>query len=207
MAVLNLYQKLHLRFHLVWNETHMVTNSRSLKFYQQQGVDMAFLSGEITLDEMLAIKDKTNMPLMVLLSGYPPVSFSKRKLINNYYQFLGERPNNELVIKEPISKQEYLLLENKDGTQFFYKTILNGSKPYLELLRHNFDYGVLQEVLDHERFLKVLSLFKEMQDKKGTDKVLKDDQFITKVTEELGSNDTSFFYKKTIFKVKKNEKS
>lgn len=201
LAILELKQELNLKIDLVWNQTHMVTNYKTCNYYYEQGVHYALLSSELTLEEMIEIKQETNMSCMTLLYGYPTAAHSKRKLITNYYQFLEKPKKQELIVTEPVSKQQYRMKEDETGTLFYYNKCLNGTRAYLELLQYNFDYGVLKEEEDHEKFLEVLSLFHEGKRTKEKDKWFK------KINACMDSHDTGFFYRKTIFKVKKHEKN
>lgn len=203
LAILELKQELNLDIDLVWNQTHMVTNSKTCNFYYAEGVKYAYISSEITLEEMLEIKKNSKISCMALLLGYPICSLSKRKLLSNFYQFLGKDVKKNLLIKEPVSNQEYNLIEDNTGTVFYYNKLLNGSKPYLKLLKNNFDYGVLKEDIDHDKFLKVLQSYAWMKDNYYNVIEEEKNNWLANVNKLIGSRDTGFFYRKTIFKVKK----
>ncbi len=207
-ALLKLKQELQLKVDLVWNQTHMVTNYKTCEYYYHKGVKYAYLSSEITLDEMLEIKEKSQITCMALLYGYPVVAHSKRKLLHNYGTFLKQTIPNELTVTEPVSKQRYKIKENELGTTFFSEILLNGSKPYLEMLKHDFPYGILKEEgTDSSLFLEMVSSFVTMNETWKTKSDEEKQDWVVRMSQKMGSDHTGFFYQKTIYKVKKNEKS
>lgn len=203
LAILELKQELGLKIDLVWNQTHMVTNSKTCNYYYNQGVKYAYLASEITLEEMLEIKKNSKISCMTFLLGYPVAALSKRKLLSNFYQFLEKDKKEQLLVVEPVSKQEYNLNEDENGTIFYYHSLLNGSKPYLELLENNFDYGILKEDIPHSKFLEVVKSYAWM--KNNYKELNSEDRniWLLKVNDLIGSRDTGFFYRKTIFQVKR----
>ena len=86
LAVLQIVKEEKLEIPLYWNQTHMVTNSDTANFYFEHGVSGIYLANEITLDEIVAIKHKSKGKVMMMLTGYPVVAMSKRKLVTNYYK-------------------------------------------------------------------------------------------------------------------------
>lgn len=208
LAILELKQELELKVDLVWNQTHMVTNYKTCQYYYNKGVKYAYLSPEITLEEMLEIKNKSQITCMALLYGYPVVAHSKRKLLHNYGTFLNQVIPDELTVTEPVSKQSYNIKENELGATFYSGSLLNGTKPYLALLEEEFPYGVLKEEgTDSSIFLEIVKDFCDMNEKSQTSSNEEKKHWLDKMASKIGSDDTGFFYKKTIYKVKKNEKS
>ena len=84
ISILYLKQKLNIPIDLVWNQTHMVTNYNTCNYYYDKGVKFAYISGEITLEEIIEIQEKSKSSLMVEIVSHQIMSHSKRKLITNY---------------------------------------------------------------------------------------------------------------------------
>jgi len=199
IAVLQLKKELNLKVDLVWNQTHMVNNYETCNYYYKKGVNYALLGKEITLEEIKEIIKNSSITPMVEVISIPSVAFSKRKLITNYYKFLGKTPTSELKAKEKVSNQEYLLLEDSNGTSFFLNEIMNGTSIIKELFEMNTPYIVLREwAIDQKLFEEIV---------KDTYYYVKkdciDEEYIEKYR-QLGT--TNFFFKKTIYRVKNNEK-
>ena len=190
LAILELKKELNLKLDLVWNNTHMVTNYYTCNYYYDKGCKYSYLSNEVTLDEIVDIKKKTKSSLVFMLLGYPVSSFSKRKLLTN------SDFEKELIITEPVSKQEYKVVENEYGTTFKYNKVRNNATCLKELIDNNIDYVYLiEDDINHDSFARALKLTKEYIDNNNLD-------YVSKMRDIFGS-DTGFLYRKTIYKVTK----
>lgn len=198
LVVLQLKKELSLDIELVWNQTHMVNNYRTCDYYYSKGVKFALLGKEITLDEIIEISNKSNINCMVEVVSLPSVAFSRRKLITNYYTDMGKPTKSELIIHEKVSDKDYELLENNDGTSFFIKEVMNGTGVIKTLYDNGIMYIIMREFgIDKDLFSELVI---------DTNKYLEDgctsDEYVSKYT-KLGDS-TNFFFKKTIYRVKKN---
>lgn len=198
IGVLNLVMDNNVNINLVWNQTHMVANYNTCNYYYSKGVKYGFLANEITLNEMLEIKAKTKMKLMVQVFGYPIMSHSRRNLLTNYFRSINKKKENRayhLTEKD----NSFLIKESDNGTSILLEKLINGTKPLYDLIDNDFEYAVLdmQEVPFElgskvfEKFLNINSYQKE--------------NLIKEMNDLIGDN-TNFFYKKTIYKVKRGDK-
>ena len=134
---------------------------------------------------------------MAFVFGYPEVSFSKRKLLTNYFLHNNEEKKNDWYTISSDNENKYFIKESGLSTRILYGTNLNGIRPFNTLL-NNLDYAILNEdLMEHETFIKGLSIYKELLDSK-----IDVDEAFNKIYEITNSNDTVFYYKKTIYKVK-----
>lgn len=205
LGVLNIVKENNINLNLVWHQTHMVTNYNTCNYYHNKGVQGAFLSNEITLEEILEIKEKTSMELMVEVFGYPIMSHSRRSLLSNYFKSINREKENR-VYNLTDRENSYLLKETKDGASILFGKLINGTKPLFDLVANEIDYFVLdmqevskeigKKVLDN--YLYILSHYTDISD---TDK----ENIIEEMNALIGDS-TNFFYKKTIYKVKKSDK-
>lgn len=192
LAILELKKELDIKTDLVWNNTHMVTNYYTCNYYYSEGVKYAYLSNEITFDDIVTIKNKSKSSLIFMLLGYPVVSFSKRKLVSN------SGFKDSIIINEEKSKQKYMVFEDKNGTTFKYNKIRNNSICLKELINNNLDYVYLiEDDIDHDKFIEGLNLTSEFINKKIEEK-----DYVTNMKNLFGG-DTGFLYRKTIYKVTK----
>ena len=189
-AVLHNVKKLKLDLDLVWNQTHMVTNYETINYYQELGVEYAYLAAEITLEEILKIREESSSKLMVNLYGRNLMSFSRRLFLSNYYKSINkEKTKDEEIIKH--RDETYIVSEEKAGTSLMTSNFINASV----LLDYDLDYLIVNKKgMADEVLIKLLdyssSYIKE-----------KDKKYLLKI-EELIGNDTGFLFKKTIYKVK-----
>lgn len=195
MAVLEIKQELSLALPLVWSQTHMVSNYRTCNYFLEQGVNYALLSKEITLDEIEDISEKSDISTIVEVVSHPSVGYSRRKLVSNYYQDLEEEGNSTLSILERITNQKYIVKEEDAGTGFLLDQVMNGTSVIASLYRMNIDYVLLREEGISD-FLELL-----LDTKTYVDCGCKDTNYVEKY-KKLGDN-TGFFFKKTIYRVKK----
>lgn len=201
-ALIRLMKKLKLNISLVWAQTHMVTNYNSCNYYYDNGVEYAMLSKELRLDEVKEIISKARTKSIIELITKPSIAFSKRHLVTNYYTNINEEAKDEVTINEKISDTDLIVRENSDGSTFIKNSILNGFSILDELMDTNLSYILIKEdYIDHDLFIKIitnlvyyLNNYKEMN-------TLEKEKFI-KNQEELLGNDTGFFFRKMIYKVK-----
>lgn len=205
LGILNIVKNENIPIDLVWHQTHMVTNYNTCNYYYDKGVKYGYLANEITLDEILEINQRTSMNLMVQVFGYPIMSHSRRSLLSNYFKSLGKEKKNRIYhLKE--KEDTYLLKENKDGASILFGKLINGTKPLFDLIQNNISYGILDmqevdfEVGDkvYEKFSYILNHISEISNEEQ-EKIIFD-------MNKLIGDSTNFFYKKTIYKVKKGDK-
>ena len=195
LSLIYLKNKNNLNIDLVWNQTHMVTNYKTCQYYNDLGVNYAFLSTEITLDEINEIKNKTNMKLFAFGYGYPVMAHTRRSLLTNYFYNRNKKYEGNIChIYDQNNK--FILKEDKTGTTFLNNEIVNGS---CLLTDSQVDYIVFNNYLINEKkSLELVSLINEYQNNNN-------ERVIGEIEELIGDN-TNFFFKKTIFMVKKNER-
>ena len=195
LAILELKRELGLSLDLVWNQTHMVNNYKTCDYYYSKGVKYALLGKEITLDEIKEIINKSKITSMVEVVSKPSVAFSKRKLITNYYKDLGKSSKDELIVTEKVTNSNYHLVEDSNGTSFYLDIITNGTGVINELFNNNCEYIIMREF--------GIDSFEELitDTKNYINGNCIDDNYVFKY-KKLGDS-TNFFFKKTIYKVKK----
>lgn len=195
ISLVELKNKLQLKTPLVWSEEHLTTNYATMNYWKNEGVGYAYVSAEITLDEILTISKNTDMKLMVPIFGYLPMFVSKRNLISNYKEYfhLEDSSHTYTIFKEG----KYYPIDNHSmGTVVYSASVLNGLKELKILEENNISYVTLNSYrIADEIFMKVLTLYKNrMYDS--------EDQ----IQEWISNIDKGFLYKETVYRVKKNEK-
>ena len=187
LAILNLVKKNKININLIYNGTHMVTNSDTINLYYDLGVKGAYLSNEITKDEILNIRNNTKSDLFILLLGNPVVAMSRRSLLTSYFINKNKIKEDIITIKEPKSGQEFLVKEDSNGTTFFYNKCLNLSNVYKELVS-NINYGIIEQGnFDNNQYKELINSFVNFDKKK---------------IDELAGHNRGFLYRETIYKVK-----
>lgn len=202
LSILSIKKRLGLSLDLVWNQTHMVTNYNTCNYYYNEGVKYATLSLEITVEEMCDIHKNSKIMPMVYVFGRNIVAHSKRHLLSNYFKhFHLPQEKNEYVITETVTDRKYFVKEEKLGTTIVNNELLNGIRALYDLKSCGIEYFILDEVVDDDLFVKVIDCYLQALDDKSGENKEKNVQFLEKL---IDSNYEGFFYKKTIYKVKKN---
>ena len=201
LGILNLVLENNLDINLIWHQTHMVTNYNTCNYYYNNGVKGAFLANEITLEEMLEIKEKSKMNLMVEVFGYPVASHSRRLLLTNYFKSINqEKENRTYTLTDRDGNLR--IKESKDGATILNGYITNGTRPLFDLIKNKIDYLVLDmQEIDKSLCLKVIDEYNYILS--NIDNIDEEEKknIITKMNSIIGDN-TNFFYKKTIYKVR-----
>ncbi len=205
LSILELVKRNKLPLSLVWNQTHMVTNYHTCNYYYNQGVSYGYLSNEITLDEMIEIKKRTKMKLFVQLFGYPVVSHSRRSLVTNYFKDVQKNPGKEIYRLTEKTEDSLLIKESKAGTTILFGKVINGTKPIYSLLENDMNYGILDmNGIERKVGNQVIDTFVNIRQNWKQQSLEERNQIIDKMNERIGDY-TNFFYKKTIYKVKKEK--
>ena len=188
LAVLNLVKENKININLIYNGTHMVTNSDTINLYYDLGVKGAYLSNEITKDEVLNIRHNTKSDLFILLLGNPVVAMSRRNLLTSYFANKNKSKSEIITIKEPKSGQEFIVKEDSNGTTFFYNRRLNLSNVYKELDSNDINYGIIEQGdYSSDEYKELINAFVDFNKFK---------------IDELAGHNRGFLYRETIYKVK-----
>ena len=198
IAVLNLNNKFKLNLNLVWSQEHLTTNYATCNFWNSYGVNSVYLSSDITLDEIIDIKNNIKMNTFVNVFGYLPMFASRRHLVKNYLDTFNLIDNSSAykICKEG---KKYTIVDNNLGSLVYSSNILNGLDEMLILKENNINYVVLNsfDIVD-SLFTEVVNLFTN---------VTKDNvkSYNNKINEMFDNIDKGFLYKETVYKVKNNE--
>lgn len=199
VAVLQIHHRLSLDLPLIWSAEHLATNSHTIIYWEQHGIQGVFLSNEITKREILEIQESIHVPCIVQVFGYLPMYVSKRLAISNYLKhFQLKTDSKEFYLWK--EENTYPILERKIGTEIYSSFIQNSITEYLEYQKHNMEYVFISGAfLPIDKFQRVLELFSIVTDTNREE-----------VKEELNTlfpnNGLGFLYKETVYQVKKNEK-
>ena len=87
VGILNIYKSLDLNYDLVWSQEHLSTNYNTINYWNSFGVNYAYISSDITEEEIIKIAENSKAKLMVNLFGYLPMFVSKRHIVKNYLEY------------------------------------------------------------------------------------------------------------------------
>ncbi len=196
VGVLNIYNKLDLNYDLVWSQEHLTTNYNTINYWNKMGAKYAYISSDITEEEIIKITENSKSKLLVTLFGYLPMFVSKRHIIKNYLEYfkLNDESNINYIEKED---KTYPIIDNSIGTQVYSNNILNGIKSSLNI---NVDYIILNSFgIELDKFINIIEMFKTV----NKDNV---EEYNEKINSMFTNVDYGFLNTKTIYRVKKNDK-
>lgn len=189
VSVVNIKQELSLKKDLVWSAEHLVTNSLSINFWKDEGVNFAYLSSDITIEEIKKIKNETDVTLMMNIFGYVPIFTSYRHLIKNYLKTFNLNDNSEINYIEKEGKKYPIV--DKENTTVYSSNILNACLQIDE----DIDYGVINSFnIDEEVIIEIIKLFKELNEANK-------DEINSKINSYFKNIDNGFLNKETIYRV------
>ena len=84
MSIYNISKELGMVDKLVIYQDHLNASILSNKFYYDLGITGSYISTDITGEELLEIKNNSNMEIYFTGYGYVPIFYSRRYLIKNY---------------------------------------------------------------------------------------------------------------------------
>ena len=189
VSVIELKKELNLKNELVWAADHLVTNYSTINYWYNEGARYAYLSREITKNEILDIKANTKAKLIMNIFGYIPMFTSKRKLISNYLETFNKdkKSNIYYMYKEGVKYP----LKEEDGLVAYSSYVLNGIKEYYNL---DLDYYVINSFLI-DNIEDIIDIFKNV----NQSNLEKSYQNIEKL---ISNTSEGFLNKETIYKVK-----
>lgn len=179
MAVLKIAKDLEITKELVLYQEHLNASIYSHNFYKKRGINYSFITNDITFDEVLEIKRKTNMKIMYQVYGYIPMFYSRRYLLTNYFKYINKTKEDDLYYIE-LDDNYYPIKEEDTGTGIYTKKInlLDNSN-----LLEEVDYLIINGFnLNIEEIIDVIN-----------NKIEKDNNY------------HGFYNKKTIYKLKEGD--
>lgn len=198
ISVLSIVKKLNLKLNLVWSQEHFTTNYLTCNYYYEKGCKYVYLSSEITLKEILEIKQNTQLLTIVPIFGYLPMFASKRHVVKNYLKNFELNDNSKINYLEKENKN-YPIIDNNKEVTVYNSDILNGLDEYLILSKKEIDYVTLNGFnIKEEKFKKIVNLYKTVTDNNI-------DDYNNMINSMLHNISKGFLYKETIYKVKKSE--
>ena len=206
IAVFNIVKENNYNINLIYS-SKMITNSKSINFYEKRGLYGYMTTPQITIDEFIKIRKNTKSNAFIKLFGYTNMATSSRNLITNYFNNFNIKKDSKkkYYMYEKITNEYYPIIE-EDNTNFFSSKALNGLLEYKKLINNNIDFTVYLDdfMIDENSFYNILQAFIDLKNHPN------DEVFAQNLKKVIDSNmfnktDNGFLNKETIFKVKNNE--
>lgn len=118
LGVLNIAKKLKIENRIIYNPETMVTNYLDLEIYNSFNINAVGISSEITLNDVILMKNHTNN-IFYQLFGLRLMFYSKRRLITLYGNKNNEIYPKEAFLKETTRNDYFPIYENENGTYIY----------------------------------------------------------------------------------------
>ncbi|NLC96243.1 MAG: hypothetical protein GX675_01535 [Erysipelotrichaceae bacterium] len=160
-SVFVLAKSLGIEDRLVYDPDTIVTNSYDANYHLKKGIYGVILSKEITKEEMIMISNKVSGNTGVIVHGYLNMSYSKRKLIKNYFEYLNKEydANNKrsLYLIEQTRIGKMPIIEDEQGTMIFTDYVQESFDEIVELYNNNVKIFIVDGIfLDIEKVIDAL---------------------------------------------------
>lgn len=172
-GVLQIVKDHHYTFEMMYAPETLNTNALTLQVLKEEGINSAFLSRVIPLEEQLLIRQSVDIPLMFHSHGVEYIAATKRELLSNYkaasHLEFDEKSQTQLTLKARNSTMTFHIFEDEKGTHIFSKERLYTLDLFNHL--HEFDYLYIETLMmNEEEAIEIASLYSDalMSYQKGT---------------------------------------
>lgn len=164
IGLVSIFESLNLSSKFVYNPETLLTNDEDFNDLVSEGIMGAFVSKEITLEDIIEIAKLKQYQLFYFGHGHMSMFYSKRHMLDSFSDYQN-KPNTlhhdkTLTLKEFKRVDEtYPVLEDEAGTHVFRGAVFNSFKAITELKNH-IDYFVVDTLfLDDDYAIKVIPMY------------------------------------------------
>lgn len=213
-AVLMSVRELGITIPLHWNPETIATNWFQVNYWGERGAKRAVLARELSLDEIIEIKENTTYEVEVQVHGMTCMFQSKRKLLGNYFLYRGEamevenrKENKNMFLHDKERKNKYPIYEDMNGTHIFSPNDMCLIDELTEFFEAGIDSLKFDGILQTEEYITtVTSYYRKAIDAyfdEGEEAYenIKDGLFekIQEIQPPLRPLDTGFIFKETVY--------
>ncbi len=144
MAVYMLAKELEIEHLLIYAPGMTVVNSEDTKAYLDLDILGVELANELTLEEKIEIAKNNPNKVGIVIGGYLLMSFSKRKVLSNYFKAINKevdiKDNYNLKLSEKTRENLMPIYEDDNGSYIYSEYIFHSFNVIRELLEAPFKY-------------------------------------------------------------------
>ncbi|SOC36370.1 peptidase U32 family protein [Ureibacillus acetophenoni] len=213
-AVLVAVRELGITIPLHWNPETTATNWFQANYWAERGAKRAVLARELSLDEIIEIKENSKLEIEVQVHGMTCMFQSKRKLLGNYFLYRGEameienrKENKKMFLHDKERKNKYPIYEDLNGTHIFSPNDMCLIDELTEFFEAGIDSLKFDGVLQTEDYITtVTNIYRQAIDAyfdQGEDAYenVKEEllEKIEEIQPPLRPLDTGFIFKETVY--------
>ncbi len=143
-AVYSIVRELNCKTPLHLSSGSMITNSGVINFWESRGVKRAELARELTVKEIITIRENTNMTLVTQVYGRTAIFYSRRQLVSDYHEYInydageasvpGSNDGFMFLREHKRPDSVFPLIEDRHGTHLFSDQIIDYRSSIADLL-------------------------------------------------------------------------
>jgi putative protease len=212
-AIVQIKKELQLSTPLHWNTETTATNWFTANYWGRRGSNRALLARELSLEEVIEIKENAKVAIEVQIHGMTCMFQSKRALLGNYFLFQDQAmavenrsTDQPMFLHDKERKNKYPIFEDTNGTHIFSPNDMCLIDELGELIDANIDSFKIDGILQDETYItKVTSYYRQAIDAYIKSPEIYDDlkdQLLSSIEEiqsDLRPLDTGFFFKETVY--------
>lgn len=213
-AVIMAVREHDIKIPLHWNPETTATNWFTANYWGERGSNRAVLARELSLDEIIEIKENADVAIEVQVHGMTCMFQSKRSLLGNYFLYQDKvmevenrKENRNMFLHDDERKNKYPIYEDLNGTHIFSPNDMCVIDELLELFEAGIDSLKIDSVLQTEDYATtVTSLYRQAIDAYFDESAeayedLKDGllEKIEAIQPTLRPLDTGFIFKETVY--------
>ena len=125
LGILNVLKEHSIAVETIFYGTHGVCSSYTANSLLCD-VDTVILSNDITKEEIDEILGRVIKKVGLYIFGHLPYMYSRRTLLTNYSKHFSLEEKKQRIIKEKVSKKEFLVVEDEFGTVVYDPLVFDG---------------------------------------------------------------------------------
>ncbi|WP_342525333.1 peptidase U32 family protein [Chryseomicrobium sp. FSL W7-1435] len=212
-AVIMTHREIGNEVPLFWNTEQTATNYFTANYWGERGASRAYLARELSMDELIEIKENADVQVEVQVHGMTCMFQSKRPLLGHYYLYQGKALQVEgrdaqgsMVLYDKERDNRYPIYEDGNGTHIFSPNDMCMIDELEELLEAGIDAIRVEGIFQEDTYtLEVTRLYKQAMELYASSpkeyRTEKNNLF--KAIEELQPKhrplDTGFFFKESVY--------
>lgn len=198
---------------LHWNTEMTVTNWYTCNYWGKRGAVRAVAAREISLDEVIEMKENAEVEIEVQVHGMTCMFQSKRTLLGNYFEYQGKAmkvgnriEQKNMFLHDTERENKYPIYEDENGTHIMSPNDMCMIDELQDLMEAEMDSLKIDGVLKTPEYIvAVTKLYREAIDLCAEDPDRYDDVkmgFFEKIQAIQPDNrelDTGFFFKESVY--------
>ncbi len=198
---------------LHWNPETIATNWFQANYWGKKGATRAVLARELSMDEVIEIKENAEVEIEVQVHGMTCMFQSKRPLLGHYFMYEGKAMEVEkrknarnMFLHDKERNSKYPIYEDLNGTHIYSPNDMCIIDELDELFEAEVDAFKIEGVLHSEEYVvtvtkmyrKAIDAYAQSPDEYFDIK----EELLAKIEEiqpELRPLDTGFFFKETVY--------